>query len=174
MAGRAADFEWRSHRPLLHGQSRGGLLHRGTRSSGRDVGGARRSRHRARPAAARSARQQPAASGLVTEHEQVRKAEHEQRVLAEALRDITVMLSSSLNLDQVFEGILDQVARVVPYDACTILLIKRRIGGGGARAGSRPVYHRPAVPADGTEPAERHGNRAAGGGWRYPDIRWLG
>ena len=62
--------------------------------------------------------------GLVTEHEQVRKAEHEQRVLAEALRDITVMLSSSLNLDQVFEGILDHVARVVPYDACSILLIK--------------------------------------------------
>ena len=62
--------------------------------------------------------------GLVTEHEQVRKAEHEQRVLAEALRDITVVLSGSLNLDQVFEGILDHVARVVPYDACTILLIK--------------------------------------------------
>jgi PAS domain S-box-containing protein len=62
--------------------------------------------------------------GLVAEHEQVRKAEHEQRVLAEALRDITVMLSGSLNLDQVFEGILDHVARVVPYEACTILLIR--------------------------------------------------
>ena len=62
--------------------------------------------------------------GLVTEHEQVRRAEHEQRVLAEALRDITAVLSSSLNLDQVFEGILDHVARVVPYDAGTILLVR--------------------------------------------------
>ena len=62
--------------------------------------------------------------GLVTEHEQVRKAEHEQRVLAEALRDITAVLTSSLNLDQVFEGILDHVARVVPYDASSILVIK--------------------------------------------------
>jgi PAS domain S-box-containing protein len=62
--------------------------------------------------------------GLVAEHERVRKAEHEQRVLADALRDITVMLSSSLNLEQVFEGILNQVARVVPFDASSILLIK--------------------------------------------------
>jgi PAS domain S-box-containing protein len=62
--------------------------------------------------------------GLVAEHEKVRKAEHEQRVLAEALQDITVMLTSSLNLDQVFQGILNQVARVVPYDASSILLIK--------------------------------------------------
>jgi signal transduction histidine kinase len=62
--------------------------------------------------------------GLVAEHEKVRKAEHEQRVLAEALRDITVMLTSSLNLDQVFEGILHHVARVVPSDASSILLIK--------------------------------------------------
>ena len=61
---------------------------------------------------------------LVTEHEQVRKAEHEQRVLAEALRDISVMLTSSLNLEQVFEGILNSVASVVPYEACTILLLK--------------------------------------------------
>jgi two-component system, sensor histidine kinase LadS len=62
--------------------------------------------------------------GLVAEHEKVRKAEHEQRVLAEALRDITVMLISSLNLDQVFEGILHQVARVVPYDASSILVLQ--------------------------------------------------
>ena len=62
--------------------------------------------------------------GLVTEHETVRKAEHEQRVLAEALRDISVMLTSSLDLGQVFEGILNHVARVVPFDASSILFIK--------------------------------------------------
>jgi signal transduction histidine kinase len=62
--------------------------------------------------------------GLVAEHEKVRKAEHEQSVLAEALRDITVMLISSLDLNQVFEGILHQVARVVPYSASSILVIK--------------------------------------------------
>jgi signal transduction histidine kinase len=62
--------------------------------------------------------------GLVAEHERVRQAEHEQRVLAEALQDITVMLISSLNLDQVFEGILNHVAGVVPYNASSILVIK--------------------------------------------------
>ena len=62
--------------------------------------------------------------GLVAEHEQVRKAEHAQRVLAEALRDTAVVLTSSLTLDEIFEGILDQAARVVPFDAASILLIK--------------------------------------------------
>ena len=40
----------------------------------------------------------------------MRKAEHAQRVLAEALRDTAVVLTSSLTLDEIFEGILDQAA----------------------------------------------------------------
>jgi GAF domain-containing protein len=60
----------------------------------------------------------------LTERQQAQQAEHEQRVLAEALRDIAALLNSSLDLDEVFEGILTHVVRVVPYDACSILLIK--------------------------------------------------
>ena len=62
--------------------------------------------------------------GLVAEHEKVRETEHEQRVLAEALRDTAVVLTSSLTLDEIFEGILDQAARVVPFDAASILFIR--------------------------------------------------
>ena len=101
--------------------------------------------------------------GLVAEHEQVRKAEHEQRVLAEALRDIAAVLTSSLSLDQVFEGILNQVARVVPFDASSILFIKGETVEVAHVRGFEPVDHRPAVSAAATELAEDRGNRAAGG-----------
>jgi sigma-B regulation protein RsbU (phosphoserine phosphatase) len=57
------------------------------------------------------------------ERQQAERAEHEQRVLAEALRDIAALLNSSLDLDTVFQGILTHVARVVPSEAGSILLI---------------------------------------------------
>ncbi len=60
----------------------------------------------------------------LTERQQAQQAEHEQRVLAEALRDITALLNSSLDFNDVLERILTHVARVVPYDAGTILLIE--------------------------------------------------
>jgi PAS domain S-box-containing protein len=58
------------------------------------------------------------------ERQQAQRAEHEQRVLAEALRDIAALLNSSLDLDEVFEGILTHVARVVPSQVGSILLVK--------------------------------------------------
>ncbi len=61
---------------------------------------------------------------LMTEYEQARRVEHEQRVLSEALRDIGAMLSSSLDLDVVLERILTEVNRVVPYDSAGIMLVK--------------------------------------------------
>lgn len=60
----------------------------------------------------------------LSQRQQAQQAEHEQRVLAEALREISAMLSSSLELEQVLDEILTQVGRVVPYDAGTILMIK--------------------------------------------------
>jgi len=60
----------------------------------------------------------------LSQRQQAQQAEHEQRVLAEALREITSMLSSSLELEQVLDKILIHVGRVVPYDAGTILMIK--------------------------------------------------
>jgi PAS domain S-box-containing protein len=61
---------------------------------------------------------------LITEREQAQQAEHEQRVMAEALRDIAALLNSSLDFEDVLENILTHVARVVPYDAGTILMIE--------------------------------------------------
>jgi signal transduction histidine kinase/CheY-like chemotaxis protein len=63
----------------------------------------------------------------LTERQQAQQAEHEQRVLAEALRDIAALLNSSLDFDDVLERILTHVARVVPYDAGSILLIKEDV-----------------------------------------------
>jgi signal transduction histidine kinase len=61
---------------------------------------------------------------LVNELEVAQQAEHEQRVLAEALHDIATMLNSTLDFDDVLERILTHVETVVPYDAGTIMLIE--------------------------------------------------
>lgn len=58
------------------------------------------------------------------EQRQIEQAEREQRVLAEALRDTTAALNSTLDFDEVLDRILANVARVVPYDTGTIMLIE--------------------------------------------------
>ena len=50
--------------------------------------------------------------------------EHDARVLAEGLAEVSAALGSTLELDEVLDLILDRVARVVPYSAGTVLLIK--------------------------------------------------
>lgn len=50
-------------------------------------------------------------------------AVHEQRKLIEALRDTAITINSTLNLEQILERILDNVARVAPYDAANIMLL---------------------------------------------------
>jgi len=51
-------------------------------------------------------------------------AEHEQRTLAEALRDIAALLNSTLNLDEVLDRILAEIGQVVPHDTANIILIE--------------------------------------------------
>ena len=51
-------------------------------------------------------------------------AESEQRVLAEALREASAALNSTLQLDEVLDRILMQVERVLPYDAANVMLIE--------------------------------------------------
>jgi PAS domain S-box-containing protein len=51
-------------------------------------------------------------------------AEREQRTLAEALRDIAVALTSTLDPNVVMERILDNIGRVIPHDAAEIMLIE--------------------------------------------------
>ena len=56
------------------------------------------------------------------------KTYQEQRVLAEALRDSAAALNSTLDFEQVLDRILTIIERVVPHDACSILLLDPRSG----------------------------------------------
>jgi signal transduction histidine kinase len=56
------------------------------------------------------------------------QAEFEQRLLAEALRDIAASLSSTLDLDEVLKRILSRTWRFVPHDAADIILINEVAG----------------------------------------------
>lgn len=71
-------------------------------------------------AAARSARQE------LAERQRAEQAEREQRELAEALRDTAAALSGTLKLDEVLERVLDNLERVAPYRAATILLLREQ------------------------------------------------
>ncbi|MCC6148408.1 MAG: HD domain-containing protein [Anaerolineaceae bacterium] len=51
------------------------------------------------------------------------KQEHEQRILAEALRDTAGALTSTLDFSEVLERILSNVGLVVPHDSSSIILI---------------------------------------------------
>lgn len=59
----------------------------------------------------------------ITRRVEAARAEREQRVLAEALRDTASALNSTLQLDEVLERILANVGRVVPHDAANVMLL---------------------------------------------------
>ncbi len=59
-----------------------------------------------------------------TERKRVEAAAHEQRVLAEALRDTAAAINSTLNLSEILDSILVYVERVLPYDAASIMLLE--------------------------------------------------
>ncbi|WP_119069920.1 GAF domain-containing protein [Aggregatilinea lenta] len=60
----------------------------------------------------------------ITEEMRAKESEQEQRILAEALRDAAVLMSSTLDLDAIFDRLLSNVQRVVPLDAANIMLIE--------------------------------------------------
>lgn len=60
----------------------------------------------------------------IAERARAEAAEHEMRVFAEALSEVTAALTSTLELDEVLEGILANVGFVVPHDAANIMLIE--------------------------------------------------
>jgi two-component system phosphate regulon sensor histidine kinase PhoR len=62
----------------------------------------------------------------ITERKLAEKAEYEQRMLAEALRDSAAVLNSTLHLNEVLDHILANVGRVVPHDASDIILLDGR------------------------------------------------
>ncbi|RME99525.1 MAG: response regulator [Chloroflexi bacterium] len=63
----------------------------------------------------------------ITELKQAEKAEHEQRILAEALQQSTAALTATLDFDEVLDRILENVDRVVPNDMCNIMLIENGV-----------------------------------------------
>jgi PAS domain S-box-containing protein len=63
----------------------------------------------------------------VTERRLAEDAERDQRLLAEALRHTAAAVNSTLNLDEVLDRILSQVASVMPHDSSTVMLIESGI-----------------------------------------------
>ena len=59
----------------------------------------------------------------ITERTRAQEAEHEQRVLAEALRDTAAALNSTLDLEQVLDAILVNVGHVEKHDYANIMLM---------------------------------------------------
>jgi len=59
----------------------------------------------------------------ITERRLIEQAEHEQRVLAEALRDTAAAMNSSRTFEDVLDRLLENVGLVVPYDTATFLLL---------------------------------------------------
>ncbi len=62
--------------------------------------------------------------GTTAERLRLFQTERKERELAEALREAAATVSSTLDLDQVLDRILEQVERVVPGDAFNILLVE--------------------------------------------------
>jgi signal transduction histidine kinase/DNA-binding NtrC family response regulator len=58
----------------------------------------------------------------IIELQAAQAAERAQRELAETLREVTTILNSSLDLEQVLRVILEQLARVVEYDTASVML----------------------------------------------------
>ncbi len=54
------------------------------------------------------------------------QAEHEQRALAEALRDSAAAFNRTVNVNQVFDCIFEFISRVIPHDAVNIMLMDDR------------------------------------------------
>ena len=56
----------------------------------------------------------------ITDRKRAEQAEHQQRLLADALRDTAESLNSSLDLNDIFEKILDKVNQIVQCDAMSV------------------------------------------------------
>ncbi|MFZ5809568.1 MAG: histidine kinase N-terminal 7TM domain-containing protein [Chloroflexota bacterium] len=60
----------------------------------------------------------------ITERKRIQTAERQQRALADALRTTAAALNSTLDVEQVLDRILDNLDRVVPYEAVDILWVE--------------------------------------------------
>ncbi len=60
----------------------------------------------------------------ITERKRIEESEHEQRLLADALRDSAAALNGTLNYDEVLDRIMANIERVVPHDAAGVMLVE--------------------------------------------------
>lgn len=66
-------------------------------------------------------------AAIAIQNAQLFAAEREQRLLAEALTDISAAVNSTLNFEEVLDRILANAGRVAPHDAAHILLIEEGV-----------------------------------------------
>ena len=59
----------------------------------------------------------------IAERMRAETAEHEQRQLAEALREVGIALSATLDFNALLDCLLDQIAPVLPYDTANVMLV---------------------------------------------------
>ncbi len=87
---------------------------------------------------------------------QLFEAEYRRREQAETLREVSSIVSSSLNLNEVLERVLDQLGRVVKYNSAGIHLIegktRRVIAGRGFPQGEKHIGLTFPIKLDETEP----------------------
>jgi len=79
----------------------------------------------------------------ITERKSTERAEHELRILAEALRDTASTLNSTLDFNEVLDRILNNVGIVVPHDSSHIMLIDK--DGDTARILASRGYEKPGL-----------------------------
>jgi PAS domain S-box-containing protein len=65
-----------------------------------------------------------AKAAIAVENARLFQAEREQRELADRLRETALLVNSSLDLQEVLELILDQLAQVLPYDSGSIQILE--------------------------------------------------
>jgi diguanylate cyclase (GGDEF)-like protein len=66
------------------------------------------------------------------------ESEREQRILAETLREIGLILSGSLKAGTILETLLEQIGRVVPFDSASVMMLQ----GDRVRVASHRGYER--------------------------------
>ncbi|GAB4535441.1 MAG: hypothetical protein Kow0063_19700 [Anaerolineae bacterium] len=75
-------------------------------------------------------------AAIAVENARLLEAEREQRELAEALREVGIAIGATLDLDSVLDRVLEQIARVVPYDSANLMLVEE----GGTRVARQCGY----------------------------------
>lgn len=94
--------------------------------------------------------------GIALQNAQLFESEFERRRQAETLREVSFVVGSTYNLNEVLERILDQLGRVVKYDSATIHIIegkqRRIIAGRGFPEPEKVIGLTFSIELDNNEP----------------------